>query len=147
LLNNLPQAKRTAYDTKSRAGRRSCTAKTREKILADLVAWAADAGDTNIYWLNGMAGTGKTTIAFTFSQILDNIQMLGSSFFCSRLDTDSSNADLIFPTLAYKLARHSTAASDALLNVLKKDRNVGDKSIRDQFLNLIVTPTKASKCN
>ena len=142
-MNNLPQAKRAAYNAKSRAGRRSCTAKTREKILADLVAWAADAGDTSIYWLNGMAGTGKTTIAFTFCQILDYIQLLGASFFCSYLDTDSSDADLIFPTLAYELARHSTAASNALLNALEKDRNVGHKSMRDQFLNLIVTPTKA----
>ena len=143
-MNNLPQAKRAAYNAKSRAGRRSCTAKTREKILADLVAWAADAGDTSIYWLNGMAGTGKTTIAYTFSQILDNIEILGGSFFCSHLDTDSSNADLIFPTLAYELARHSTAASNALLNALEKDHNVGHKSLRDQFLNLIVTPTKAA---
>ena len=144
MLNNLPQAKRAAYNAKSRAGRRSCTAKTREKILADLVAWAADAGDTSVYWLNGMAGTGKTTIAFTFSQILDSIRALGASFFCSHFDTDSSNADLIFPTLAYELARHSTAASIALLDALKKDRNVGHKSMRDQFLNLIVTPTKAA---
>jgi WD40 repeat protein len=144
LLNNLPQAKLAAYNAKSHAGRRSCTAKTREKILADLVAWALDAGDTSIYWLNGMAGTGKTTIAFTFSQFLDNIEILGSSFFCSHLDTDSSNADLIFPTLAYELARHSTAASTALLNALEEDPNVGHKSMRDQFLNLIVTPTKAA---
>ena len=114
LLNNLPQAKHAAYNAKSRVVRRSCTAKTREKILADLVAWAADAGDTSIYWLNGMAGTGKTTIDFTFSQILDNIRALGASFFCSLLDADSNNADLIFPTLAYELARHSTAASHAL---------------------------------
>jgi hypothetical protein len=112
--------------------------------LADLVAWAADAGDTSIYWLNGMAGTGKTTIAYTFSQILDNIEVLGASFFCSHLDTDSSNADLIFPTLAYELARHSTAASNALVNALEKDRNAGHKSMRDQFLNLIVTPIKAA---
>ena len=132
-MNSLPLAKRAAYDAKSLAGRRSCTAKTREKILADLIAWAADAGDTRIYWLNGMAGTGKTTITFTFSRILDNIQILGASFFCSHLDTDSSNADLIFPTLAYELARHSTAASNALLNALGKDRNVGHKSLRDQF--------------
>ena len=141
---DLPQAKLAAYNAKSRAGRRSCTAKTRENILADLVAWAVDAGDTSVYWLNGMAGTGKTTIAFTFSQILDNIEILGASFFCSHLDTDTSNADLIFPTLAYELARHSTAASTALIKALEKDRNVGRKSMRDQFLNLIVTPTKAA---
>ncbi|KAF8227193.1 hypothetical protein L208DRAFT_1496332 [Tricholoma matsutake] len=66
-------------------------------ILTNLEAWAADAGDTSIYWLNGMAGTGKTTIVFTFSQILDNIQVLGASFFCSHLDTNSSDATSFFP--------------------------------------------------
>ena len=144
MLNNLPQAKRAAYDAKSRAGRRSCTEKTREKLLADLIAWATDTKDTRIYWLNGMAGTGKTTIAFTFSKVLDDNKILGASFFCSHLDTDSSDADLIFPTLAYELARHSTAASNALLNALEKDRTVGHKSLAVQFLNLIDIPTKAA---
>ena len=60
------------------------------------------------------------------------------------MDTDSSNADLNFPTLAYEIGRHSTVASSALLNALEKDRNVGRKFMRDQFLNLIVTPTKAA---
>ena len=144
MLNNLPQAKHAAYDAKLFAGRRSCTANTGEEILADLIACAADTGDTSIYWLDGRAGTGKTTIAFTFSQILDNLQILGASFFCSRIEADLSNAELIFPTLAYGLARHSSAAANALLNALDKDHNVQHKSIRDQFLNLIVTPTKAS---
>ena len=144
LFNNLPQAKRAAYDAESCVGRRSCTAKTREKILAGLVAWAADTEDRSVYWLSGKPGTGKTTIAFTFCRILDNLQILGASFFCSHNDTDSSNAKLIFPTLAYGLARHSTAASNVLLNVLEKDHIVEHMSMRDQFLNLIVTPTKAA---
>ena len=116
-MNDLPLAKCAAYNSKS--GLRSCTADTRDKVLASLVAWATDACDKMIYWFRGVAGTGKTTIAFTFSQILDNMQMLGASFFCSRLDIDSSNAELIFPTLAYELAHHSTAASNALLNALE----------------------------
>ena len=144
MLNNLPQAKHAAYDARLFHGRRSCTPKTREKFLADLVAWAADTGDTSVYWLDGRAGTGKTTIAFTFSQILDNLQLLGASFFCSHIDIDTSNAKLIFPTLACELVRHSPAASNALLNALENDRNVGHKPMRDQFLNLIVTPTKVA---
>ena len=31
-----------------------------------------------------------------------------------------------------------------LLDALEKDHNVGHKSMRDQFLNLIATPTKAA---
>jgi hypothetical protein len=144
LFNNLPKAKHAAYNSSSRAGC-ALAGKGREKILADLVAWATDACDTKIYWLNGMLATGKTTIAFTFCQILDNIQILGASFFCSRSDIDSSNAKLIFPTLAYELARHFTAASKALLNALEKDRNVEFlRCTPDDFFNLIITPTKAA---
>ena len=110
--------------------------------MADLLAWVADTGDTSIYWLNGRARTGKTTIAFTFSQILDNLQILGATFFGSHLDTDASNAGLIFPTLAHELSRHSTAVSEAVLNALAKDPNVGHKPlpVLDQFFKLIYTP-------
>jgi hypothetical protein len=123
LLGNLPQANHTAYNATSHASLHSCTAKTWEKILANLVAWAADAGDTSIYWLNRMAGTGKTTITFTFSQTLKCWEPHFSALI--HLDTDLSNADLIFPTLAYELAYHSPAASNALLNALEEELQKG----------------------
>ena len=112
-----------------------------EKILADLVAWATDACGKNVYWLIGMAETGKTTTAFTFSQILDNMKMLGASFFCSRSDVDLSNAELIYPTLAHELARHSTAVSKVLLSILEEDRNM----CTTDLYNLIYRPASVAR--
>ena len=40
----------------------------------------SDNTTTKVYWLNGMAGTGKTTIAYSFSEMLDEENFLGGTF-------------------------------------------------------------------
>ena len=77
------------------------------KILADLEAWSLDGDGCKVYWLVGMAGTGKSTISHTFCEILDNGTLLGASFFCSRASTKTNNARLIIPTIAHALASAS----------------------------------------
>ena len=72
-----------------------CMAGTRVKILADLEAWASDGLGSKVYWLVGMAGTGKSTILHTLCEIMDGKNMLGGSFFCSRGSENTSNACLI----------------------------------------------------
>lgn len=91
-----------------------------------------------------MAGTGKTTIAYTFSEILDKNFMLGATFFCSRVEDDSRNVDRIFPTIAYQLARRFPSVFHALVDVVKHDPDVGYGSMKHQFSNLIVTPLRAA---
>jgi len=68
-IPSLPRVRHAAYNIPSPARRQphGCTEGTREAILAQLMAWAIDAHNTKIFWLSGMAGTGKTTIAYTFS--------------------------------------------------------------------------------
>ncbi|KAB5589508.1 Vegetative incompatibility protein HET-E-1 [Ceratobasidium theobromae] len=63
--------------------RRACTAKTREKVLREVNTWADDPDAEKIYWLDGMAGTGKTTIAYTLSEALQSRGQLAASFFCT----------------------------------------------------------------
>ncbi|KAH7338733.1 hypothetical protein B0J17DRAFT_388916 [Rhizoctonia solani] len=40
--------------------RHACTAETREAIHQELQEWTKNPTSANIYWMNGMAGTGKT---------------------------------------------------------------------------------------
>ena len=42
---------------------------TRVNILADLEAWVWDDLSSKVYWLVGMAGTGKSTILHTLCEI------------------------------------------------------------------------------
>ena len=71
----MPRAQFAEYDAASPAPRNACTENTRTAILATLQAWASDNSTTKVYWLNGMAGTGKTMIAYSFSEILNGIVM------------------------------------------------------------------------
>ena len=66
----MPRAEFAEYDAASPAPRNPCTENTRKEILNRLEVWASDNATTKVYWLNGMAGTGKTTIAYSFSAIL-----------------------------------------------------------------------------
>jgi len=121
--------------------------KTREVILAGLMSWATDTANAKIYWLNGMAGTGKTTIAYSSSEIVDNIKSLGATFFCSRLEDDTRNVSRIFSTIAYQMALRFPSVLYALVDVIRRDPDAGNKSLRHQSSDLIVTPSKVGLTN
>ena len=144
LTDKLPYAKNIEYDMISVAQRHGCTKGTRETILTGLMSWATEVSSPKIYWLTGMAGTGKTTIAYSFSEMLDQNQMLGATFFCSHLESDSSKTGLIFPTLACQLAWRFPAMSDALVQILHQDPNAGSRLMDQQFTELILKPARAA---
>ena len=74
-------------------------------MLDEIELWISDPNKPSVYWLNGLAGTGKTTIAQTIAERVFAGGQLGASFFCSRDFEDRSNLQYIFPTLAVQLAR------------------------------------------
>ena len=99
----------TSYKTRnsSYGNPTGCMEGTRVKILVDLEAWVLNDLGTKVYWLVGMAGTGKSTLLHTLCGILDGKDMLGGSFFCSRGSENACNARLIVPTIAHSLASTS----------------------------------------
>ncbi|CAE6471753.1 unnamed protein product [Rhizoctonia solani] len=119
--------------------RRECTPGTRVNVLANLLDWARSGGG-GVYWLNGMAGTGKTTIAYSVCADLDARQQLGGSFFCSRLREECRDVNLIIPSIAYQLARFSRPFQYALSKVLEKDPDVHGRQPHMQFDALIAKP-------
>lgn len=144
LDKKLPRAHRTHYNANSPAQRNGCLENTREAILAELVTWAGDHMSNKIYWLSGMAGTGKTTIAYSFCEILSSKRMLAANFFCSRLEAESSNVVHIFPTIAHQLARRFPVVSSALVATIRDDPDVGYKIVQQNFKDLIVQPLRAA---
>jgi len=84
--------------------RQGCLRGTRTEVLLQLGRWLGDKQDHRVFWLNGLAGTGKSTFAQTFAEISFADGKLGASFFCSRDFEDRSNLQVIFPTLAFQLA-------------------------------------------
>ena len=65
--------------------------------MDEIELWTRDFDKPPVYWLNGLAGTGKTTIAKTIAERTFADGRLGASFFCSRDFDDRRNLQVIFP--------------------------------------------------
>jgi nucleoside-triphosphatase THEP1 len=142
----------TSYKTRhsSYGNPTGCMAGTRVKILADLEAWASDDLSSKVYWLVGMAGTGKSTISQTLCEILDGKNMLGASFFCSRGSENARNARLIVPTIAHSLASTSPCIKSEIVKAIENDPKLAEPTyinLVDQFNKLIHDPVQVSVGN
>lgn len=131
--------------------RKSCCPGTREKILADIEIWATSSNPDNMlgYWMCGMAGTGKSTIAMSICKILKGKKVLAGTFFCSRQIPECRDYHLVIPTLAYQLAKFSKTFAMSLRDILRKDRDLPIKMPEEQLKALLIEPwmavTKAGK--
>jgi Mrp family chromosome partitioning ATPase len=84
LLDRLKPALSALYDDAEAAP--SCLKDTRVDVLAHIEGWMADPSGKPVYWLTGVAGTGKTTIAQSVAMMADakERRCLFGSFFFSR---------------------------------------------------------------
>lgn len=140
----LHRSKKAEFNSVTSAPRSACTEGTRKEILEDLMKWANDDSARPIFWMNGMAGTGKTTIAYSFCQQLMVAKRLGASFFSSRSEDETADPSRVLPTIAYQLSRQSPAFSSALLASLENDEVLGRTPLESQFQRLILRPAKVS---
>jgi len=125
--------------------RQGCMKGTRKDVLVQLERWSRDEQDKIVFWLNGLAGTGKSTIAQTFAEMCFADGGLGASFFCSRDFEERNNLRSIFPTLAFQLAHRFPQFRRELLPVLMDNPDVGRETLCSQIEKLIVGPFQAAK--
>jgi hypothetical protein len=123
--------------------RQGCLRGTRKDVLQEIEHWSTSEQRQHIFWLNGLAGTGKSTIAQTFAETCFADGRLGASFFCSRDFEARSNLKAIFPTIAFQLAYQYPLFRRELLQVLKAHPHVEQESLCSQMEKLIVDPFKA----
>jgi len=133
------------YYLESKEKRAVCTPGTRERILANITAWARDSSSESqtIYWLFGMAGTGKSTIAFTLARRFElagntDTTALGGNFFCSRQFDETKEAKRIVRTIVYHLALVCKPFAIALIRCGRF--NAIHRDVRTQLEDLLVTP-------
>ncbi|KAF8748533.1 WD40 repeat-like protein [Rhizoctonia solani] len=69
-LNPSHSAYYNSYEA-TKLERRGCTSGTRATVLSCILGWAYEPSTEPVFWMNGMAGTGKTTIAYSVCQALD----------------------------------------------------------------------------
>ncbi|QPC62914.1 hypothetical protein HYE67_005145 [Fusarium culmorum] len=139
-LDMLPVVKAASFDSHAEEHNPTCLPNTREELLREIDNWIDDPRSKTIFWLNGMAGTGKSTISRTIARSRFNRGDLGASFFFKRGEMDRGNLDKLMPTLAYHLALSIPRTTAFIEKTLDADPAVVGKSVKEQFEKLIQEP-------
>ncbi|KAL7803533.1 hypothetical protein V8C44DRAFT_274727 [Trichoderma aethiopicum] len=119
-----------------------CLPGTRSDIIQQIKQWSTSPESKSIFWLNGMAGTGKSTISRTVAQSFSNDSILGASFFFKRGEGDRGRTTFLFTTLAAQLVRRMPSLAPKIRQVLEFEPQIHEKPLSDQFQMLILDPLR-----
>ncbi|TFA99728.1 hypothetical protein CCMA1212_008564 [Trichoderma ghanense] len=142
ILAKLKSAKGAAFDSPSHVNSTKCYPGTRQDILEQIQTWSTKPESQCIFWLNGGAGTGKSTISRTVARSLVNRGMLAASFFFKHGEADRGNMTLFFPTIASQLVQTFPQIAPHVRAAVEADPTIHDRSIKEQFDKLIAGPIR-----
>ncbi|KAL8920505.1 MAG: hypothetical protein Q9208_006255 [Pyrenodesmia sp. 3 TL-2023] len=139
LLAKLPFAVDASFDSYHRQHEPRCIENTRVELLQQHREWGVGHARP-LYWLSGMAGTGKSTIARTLADYFHSIGTLGGSFFFSRSSGEANNAVNFVGTLARHLANISPQLKQSVCEAISSHEDVTRQGLRNQWKELILAP-------
>jgi hypothetical protein len=131
---------RAGFNAHADTDNATCLAGTRTHLLQRISEWYANDDSKRIFWLNGMAGTGKSTVSRTVAQAFTDRGVLGASFFFKRGGGDRGRASFFFPTIAAQLVRQVPSLAPYVRDTVEADPSIHTKSLSEQFDKLIASP-------
>ncbi|CAF3544080.1 unnamed protein product [Fusarium graminearum] len=140
ILSALPIAASAAYNSQAEEENSFCLKATRSELLQDIDDWFNDDKTETIFWLQGMAGTGKSTIARTVAKRWDEQNCLAASFFFKRGGGDRGNLSCFYTTIASQLATCNPSLASSIKLAIDQDSFVTSKMAEEQFDKLILQP-------
>ena len=90
-----------------------------------------------VYWVNGLAGIGKSTIART---VAEQAKVPMASFFFVRQHEELSNANLFVASIAWDVAEKFPDFMKSVSGALQDDGSLPSKSLDTQFTALFFQP-------
>ncbi|KAF1817615.1 hypothetical protein P152DRAFT_463702 [Eremomyces bilateralis CBS 781.70] len=114
VLNSLPTAKDAPFNTYQRQHDPTCLPDTRVDLLQEIYDWADGQDGRSIFWLNGLAGTGKC-----FDE-----KHLGASFFFSRGGGDVNHAGKFITSIAWQLANNIPSLQQYICDAIRERRDI-----------------------
>jgi hypothetical protein len=106
------------------------------QLLDDIATWMKSPSEKQIYWLTGVAGTGKTTVAQSVAHMASEQNMCEATFFFSHASEDRRDYKKVIPTLAYQLARYD-ALRPGIVAAVDADKDVGTAATSIQARRLL----------
>lgn len=96
--------------------------------------------EKGVYWLSGLAGTGKSTIARTVARRHFEQGSLAASFFFTKGGGDCSHAGKFVTSIAAQLARNVPATRQHICEEVAKHNDISTLSLHDQWRQLVLQP-------
>lgn len=109
-------------------------------MLEEIQNWVNNKSGTNILWLHGPAGAGKSAIAQTIAERSAEHGQLAASFFFARTRHYCNEKQFLFPTVAVQVAAGSQDRRDKLSSIISGDpllltRQGGAVQLLARFVN------------
>ncbi|KAG1750389.1 uncharacterized protein EDB91DRAFT_1243968 [Suillus paluster] len=132
------------FDSEKRQPHSRCMENTRVALRESLKQILDKRDHTNVY-LNGLAGVGKTSIAFSIAEEMKATSRLAATFFFSHKHAQQAGA--IIPTIAYQLALAFPRIRGDIVKAIEKDKMLlsSVKSRSDQMRELVIKPLQTLK--
>ena len=129
------------HDSRARFPPPRCHSSTRKEILANIMDYVTETPSTsNILYLFGSEGTGKSAIAQTIAEYCKTISILGASFFFSRESSERNTDNNLIATLAYQLCVTMPELKPFIAKAVEDDLSTFQKDVGTQMERLIINP-------
>jgi hypothetical protein len=139
-LDHLPYAREASFNSYTQQHEPVCLPKTRVDLLREIHSWADRQDDRWIFWLSGLAGTGKSTVARTVARSYHHKQRLAASFFFSRSGGDVGHARKFVTSIAVDIANGVPASRQYIRDAVVARTDIASRPLREQWNHLILTP-------
>jgi len=139
-LDRLPYAVEAPFNSYAKQHSPSCLPNTRVELLREIYGWADRQDERCIFWLNGLAGTGKSTIARTIAREYSKRVRLGASFFFARGGGDVGHAGKFVTSIAVQLASSIPTLRRHISDAVTEYSDIASRSLRDQWQLLVLGP-------
>ncbi|KAF8509646.1 quinon protein alcohol dehydrogenase-like superfamily [Hysterangium stoloniferum] len=135
-FNDMDVAKKARFNSG-----KICLSGTRKSILAEITDWAKHPIDDNfpcIFFLHGVAGSGKSAIAHTIARQFHEDKRLGSSY-CFDRNVSTLHGGNLFTTISRDLADLDSAWKSC---IIIKDGHTSQytDAVKNQFEDLFLRP-------
>ncbi|KAF2624116.1 hypothetical protein BU25DRAFT_348524 [Macroventuria anomochaeta] len=139
-LGRLPHAEDAPFNSYTKQHEPACLPDTRVDLLNEIHSWADGQDERCVFWLSGLAGTGKSTIARTVARRYHDRQRLAASFFFSRGGGDVGHAGKFVTSVAVQLAQSVPAVRQHISDAVAERSDIISQSLPDQWQHLVCRP-------
>ncbi|KAH7155840.1 hypothetical protein B0J13DRAFT_470014 [Dactylonectria estremocensis] len=140
VLDRLPVSIGSSFDSHAEEHNSTCLLPTRVRLVRKISAWADYLGAEAGFWLNGIVGTGKSTIFRTIAQSFAGKGHLGASFFFKRGEADRGSLFKFFTAIVADPIVREPAIARHVKDAINTEPTILTNPMREQFDKLILQP-------